>query len=82
MSIYNIHQAKTHFSQLINQAMAGEEVIIARGNNPMIQLIPYKQELPPRKGGQLKGIMHIAEDFDAALPKSLLDSFYGTENEE
>lgn len=77
MSIFNIHEAKTHFSQLINQAMAGEEVIIARGNNPMIQLVPYKQELPPRKGGQLKGLLHIAEDFDAPLPKALLDAFYG-----
>lgn len=79
MSTFNIHEAKTNFSQLINQALAGEQIIISRGNKPLIRLVPYEEELAPRQGGQLKGMMHIAEDFDAPLPQELLNLFYGKE---
>lgn len=76
MKIVNIHEAKTHFSQLINQTLNGEEVIIARGGKALIKLIPYVQEFPLRKGGQFKGMMHIADDFDAPLPEEYLRHFY------
>jgi len=75
MTIVNIHEAKTHFSKLINQALNGEEVIIARGGHPLIKLIPYEEVLMPRKGGQLTGMITIAEDFDAPLPKEILQYF-------
>lgn len=77
MQTFNIHEAKTHFSQLINQALAGEKIIIARGNKPLIQLVPYEEEITPRQGGQLKGMMQIADDFDAPVPQELLNLFYG-----
>jgi len=77
MQTFNIHEAKTHFSQLINQALAGEKIIIARGNKPLIQLVPYQEEITPRQGGQLKGMMQIADDFDDPLPQELLNLFYG-----
>lgn len=81
MSTFNIHEAKTSFSQLINQALAGEQVIIARGNKPLIKLVPYEEELSPRQGGQLRGMMHIADDFDDPLPQELLNLFYNTKEE-
>jgi prevent-host-death family protein len=40
MSTYTLHAAKTHLSRLIEQACAGEEVIITRGNEPLVQLVP------------------------------------------
>ena len=79
MNTFNIHEAKTNFSQLINQALAGEQIIIARGNKPIIKLVPYEEELIPRQGGQLRGMMEIADDFDAPLPQELLNLFYGAE---
>ncbi len=79
MSTVNIHEAKAHFSQLINQVLMGEEVIIARGNKPVIRLVPYEKQLPPRKGGQLKGLIHISEDFDEPLSEEWMDLFYGKE---
>jgi prevent-host-death family protein len=82
MSTFNIHEAKTHFSQIINQALMGEEVIIARGNSPIIRLVPYERKLPPRVGGQLKGIMSISENFDDPLPLELLNSFYNDAEKE
>ena len=77
MNTVNIHEAKTHFSKLINQALKGEEVIIARGNVPVVRLVPYEKELAPRKGGQLKGLIKISPDFDDPLPSECLDLFYG-----
>lgn len=78
--LINIHDAKTHFSKLINQALNGEEVIIARGGNPVIRLVPYLPEKQIRQGGQLKGLIQISEDFDDPLPTDLLNQFYGDES--
>lgn len=77
--LINIHDAKTHFSKLINQALKGEEIIIARDGKPLIRLMPYNQEPLVRKGGQLKGLITISDDFDAPLPDELLKQFYGDE---
>lgn len=76
MNTVNIHEAKTHFSKLINEALRGEEVVIARGNVPIIRLVPYEKKLIPRKGGQLKGLIKISPDFDDPLPPEYLDLFY------
>lgn len=66
MQLANIHLAKTNLSNLINRALAGEEVIIARAGEPLVRLVPVHQDTRPRQGGQLKGQIWIAEDFDAA----------------
>lgn len=79
MSIVNIHEAKTHFSKIINQVLMGEEIIIARGGLPLIKLVPYIKEPSERKGGQFKGLIQIREDFDAPLPDDVLKHFYGDE---
>ncbi len=38
-----IHAAKTHLSKLIEAALAGEEIVIAKGNKPVVKLVPIKQ---------------------------------------
>ena len=64
----NIHEAKTHFSKLLKRVLKGEEVIIARAGQPIARLSP----LPPKRGkrvpGSAKGLITIADDFDAPLP--------------
>lgn len=77
--LVNIHDAKTHFSKFINQALKGDEIIIARDGKPLIRLVPYTEETEVRKGGQLKGLMQISDDFDAPLPDDILKQFYGDE---
>jgi prevent-host-death family protein len=77
MATFNIHDAKTSFSKLINDVLDGKEVIIAKSGVPIVQLIPYSEEPMPRQGGQLKGVIEISKDFDAPLPKDVLESFYG-----
>lgn len=76
MTVYNIHEAKTKFSMLINKTLDGEEVIIAKGGNPVAKLIPYKEELTERKSGQFSGIMQPSDDFDAPMTEEELNLFY------
>lgn len=45
----NIHEAKTHFSRLVERARAGEEIVIAKAGKPVAKLIPVDQEPPPRR---------------------------------
>jgi antitoxin (DNA-binding transcriptional repressor) of toxin-antitoxin stability system len=75
----NIHEAKTHFSKLINQTLSGEEVIIARGNIPLVKLIPFHEEPSFRQGGQLKGMLIVEDNFDDPLPNDYLKLFYNEE---
>lgn len=77
MTMVNIHEAKTHFSKLINDVLEGKIVVIAKSGVPLVQLTPYSEEIQPRQGGQLRGLIEISKDFDAPLPKEVLESFYG-----
>lgn len=64
MEIANIHEAKSRLSQLIEHALNGEVVIIAKAGRPMVRLVPIRPDESPRTGGQWKGKVRIAEDFD------------------
>ncbi len=77
MIFVNIHEAKTHFSKIINQTLQGEEVVVSRGNHPLVKLVPYHAEAKLRKGGQLRGMLKVPDDFDDPLPKEYLKHFYG-----
>lgn len=78
--ISTISEAKAHLAELLERALAGEEIIIGEDGKPIARLVPYPDgELPPRKGGQLKGKIWIADDFDAPLPDHLLRYFQGLE---
>jgi len=72
----NIHEAKTHFSKLIIQASKGEDIIIARAGKPVARLIALEKPIRPRKPGSAKGQITMSDDFDAPLPKDILESFY------
>jgi len=62
----NVHEAKTHLSRLIQEALAGEEVVIARGNVPVVRLEPVARG-GKRRIGLAKGSIGMREDFDAPL---------------
>ncbi len=65
MGAFKIAEAKARFSELVEKAMMGEEVIIARGSRAVVKLVAI--EAPPgrRKPGSAKGTVRIAADFDA-----------------
>lgn len=68
MSRVNIHEAKTHLSRLVDEAVRGGEVIIARGNKPLVKLVPVAEARPPRRLGTAAGKVRMSEDFDEPIP--------------
>lgn len=64
MTQVNIAEAKAQFSRLVQKAMMGEEVIIARDNKPVLKLVPIEAPSKPRQSGTAKGRIRIAPDFD------------------
>lgn len=67
MKVVNIHEAKTHLSRLIQEALDGEEIVIARGNEPLVRLVLVESARPQRSLGWAKGQVTMASDFDAPL---------------
>ena len=73
----NVHEAKTHFSKLLQRVMCGEEVVIAKAGRPVARLVPYAGPTSPRVPGRYAGQIHVAEDFDAPLPEDVVALFEG-----
>ena len=68
MKQVTIHQAKTHLSRLIKEALEGEEIVIAKGNQPMVKLVVVPEMRKQRQIGiDPNFILYMAEDFDAPL---------------
>lgn len=68
MKRVNIQEAKTHLSRLVEEAVAGEEIVIAKAGRPLVRLTPWRPDRAPRKLGGWEGRVWIAEDFDDASP--------------
>lgn len=75
--IYNLYEAKTALSQLIDRAAAGEEIIIAKAGTPLARLVPFARTSMPRRPGGWEGRVRISEDFDDPLPDDLQAMFEG-----
>ena len=65
MPRYNIAEFKAHLSNLVNRALAGEEVIVARDNRPLLKLVPIESPTARRKPGSARNMVKVAADFDA-----------------
>ncbi len=75
--IVNLYEAKTHLSELVERAAAGEEVIIAKAGKPRARLLPLDSVKALRKPGGWEGKIWIADDFDDPLPPEILAAFNG-----
>ncbi len=73
----NIHEAKTHLSQLLQRVIAGEEIILAKAGKPVARLVPFTAAPAQRLPGSARGQIWIAPDFDAPLPDEILAAFEG-----
>ncbi len=80
---FNMHEAKTHFSKLVERALAGEEIVVAKAGKPSIRLVPISEEpLPPRQPGRFKGLLGDIPDsvwFEPFYSDAELDSFEGAD---
>jgi prevent-host-death family protein len=69
---FNVAEAKARFSELVQKAVSGEEVVIALDNHPLLRLVPLAVASKARKPGSAKGRVWIAPDFDET-PKDFED---------
>ncbi len=76
MSVTNVAEAKAQLSRLIDEALAGKEVVIARHGKPMVKLVPYDKVTTDRDMSVRiwQGEIYMADDFDE-LPSDLLEQF-------
>lgn len=72
MEIVTIHTAKTTLSQLIARVEAGEEIVLARGKQPIAKLVPLRPKGSTRKFGALKGTVTVSREFFDPLPEQEL----------
>ena len=71
MTTVNIHEAKTHFSKLVDRVLQGEEVVIAKAGRPVARLVPLPPRVPRRTPGSARRLIEIGPDFDEPLPDDI-----------
>ena len=76
MRTVNVHEAKTHFSRLIDAAHAGETIVVAKGGKPWARLVPLDKPAPRRQPGVLESVLSLpsAEVLLEPLPEDELEA--------
>jgi prevent-host-death family protein len=69
----NIHHAKTHLSQLVEEAAKGEPFVIAKAGKPMVKVMAVDAPVakPAKRLGFLGGRFKIPDDFDSMAEKEI-----------
>lgn len=76
MQTVNIHEAKTQFSRLVDQAEAGEEIVIARAGKPVARLVALETlTRQPRKLGLGKKQFTFPDNFDSLNAREIVEMF-------
>ncbi len=75
MKTVKIHNAKTNLSRLIEEVCDGEEIIIARGSQPVARLSGLTATKGKRRPGSLKGKLHVGAEFFEPLPPAELSGW-------
>ncbi len=75
MTDFGMHEAKTHLSQLVERALAGEEIVLTRRGTPAVLLTPVVP-VGDREAlfGCMAGEIEIGDDFDT-LPDDIAEAF-------
>jgi prevent-host-death family protein len=71
----NIHAAKTHLSRLVEEAAAGEEIVIAKSGKPVARLCPLSEPRKRREFGRLRGQFEVPDDFDTMFEDEIRELF-------
>ena len=64
MRLVNMHEAKSKLSKLVEEALAGEEIVIAKAGKPLVKLVPYRPASEKRQFGGYENEIYIPPDFD------------------
>ena len=81
MRTYNMHEAKTHLSRLIREAVAGDPFIIARSGKPLVKVVSVEapEQEAVRRTGFMRGQITVPDDFDTMGADEILTTFRGGE---
>jgi prevent-host-death family protein len=79
MKSFNIHEAKTNLSKLVEMAVSGEPFIIAKAGKPLVKVEKIEPRLPQRIGF-MKGAGTVPDDFDSMAGKEIADMFEGADH--
>jgi prevent-host-death family protein len=75
MKTVNLHAAKTHLSRLVDEAVGGQDIVIAKAGKPMVRLVPVARDARRTGFGADRGGIRVRKDFDAPLPLEVLRAF-------
>ena len=76
MKTVNMHEAKTHLSRLVDEALRGEPFVIARAGKPLVK-VTMVDAPEPRRTGFLKGVVAVPDDFDTMFADEIAAMFEG-----
>jgi prevent-host-death family protein len=79
MKTFNIHEAKTHLSRLVEAAAKGEPFIIAKAGKPLVKVTAVEAPAAPRRLGFMRGAVTVPDDFDTMHREEIEKLFYGDE---
>ena len=77
MKTFNMHDAKTHLSRLVEAAAKGEPFIIAKAGKPLVKVVPVDAPTAPRRLGFMRGAVTVSDDFDTMGQEEIEKLFYG-----
>jgi prevent-host-death family protein len=76
MAQFNIHDAKTNLSRIIERVERGEEIVISRAGTPVAKVVPLRRAVARVARGSLAGSLVLADDWDSSeLNESIADDF-------
>jgi len=73
--VFNLHAAKTHLSRLVDEAVHGEEIVIAKAGKPAVKLVPIANKRKRTGFGADRGKIRVRKDFDAPFSETVLRLF-------
>lgn len=74
---FNMHEAKTHLSRIIDQVERGEEVIIDRAGTPVARIIPFVRRVNRTSIGSLAGQLDLSGDWDSPQTNAEIAADFG-----
>jgi antitoxin (DNA-binding transcriptional repressor) of toxin-antitoxin stability system len=80
MKLVNMHEAKSQLSKLVEEALAGQDVVIARNGVPVVRLTRFLDDVM-RTPGIWKGQIGIPADFDE-IDEDIIRDFEGSDDDE
>ena len=73
--VFNLYEAKTSLSRLVDRAAAGEEIVIAKNGVPLARLVALAGKKKRRRPGGWEGRVVVSDDFDEPLPAGIQAAF-------